>query len=223
VVDFLQNDAIAIKSGPSFRNFTTILADAVVSRGKIPFSTVAVHRGFAGPGIVDYVGSKTYRWTVGAQGAVRSEMCARTGGGFEALSSDCTDHRVIHKNSSDHTYLGAVKISLLEDVPSASTECEIGIEISGACTACDAKAGEPPTGFVLSYGGTDRWGRALRSKGDWTMWALNDAVRSGQDVTAVVRPKAGGTQCASGTGCVCDGVSALELEVSELPGLHKHP
>jgi hypothetical protein len=54
------------------------------------------------------------------------------------------------------------------------------------------------------------------------MWALNDAVLPGQDVTVALRPRADGTACQAGSGCVCDGVRALELEVTELPGLHQH-
>jgi len=221
VINTIANDAIAPDSF-QYKNVVMMLADGVLSTGLSPISTEPINSAFQGPGLIDFVGSREYVWTVDGQGSVSANSYMKRGDGFATLAASAS-YDTVWENRAEDSFLGAVYLELLEDVPSTATECEIQVEIAGGCTACSTFAGEPAGGKVFRYGGTDIWGDPLRDAGDWTLWALNDAVTPGQDITVEVRPVSGGTLCEAGSSCSCNGLNAFRVRVKELPALYDIP
>lgn len=228
VVDNVYNDAIAqTASTPSFRNFQTITLDNWSSLASIsPYRLVAVNPAqFAGPGMVDYVGTPDYVWTMKTATDMNAggAACMEANDQFTSEAS-CSAFEAKHIAFDEPRIAGRIKVELLEDVPTTDTECEIALEINSACTACDTGNSEPAGGYVANYGGTDFWGRVLRDAGDYTWWGIYDEVDVGDVLTVEVRPVTGGTDCEDGSGCDCDnGLNAVRVTVDALPTYYDRP
>jgi hypothetical protein len=217
VIDTIQNDGITPSAGLGFHRFTVMLASNYTSFGSKPFNLgpIGAH---VGPGLIDVVGSRDYEWYIDDLATVSADTCMRKRGSLAYTSVACTDSDAFFERLPGRSFLGRVVVELTKDVESTTTECDLTIEIAGRCTACTE--GETGAGKVFKIGGTDIWGRPLRAAGDWTQWALNDAVTAGQNITAELRPVSGGTACTAGSGCSCTGVAGLKVTVDELPALY---
>lgn len=227
VIDFIQNGAmITSASGPVgndyYRNKTLVLLDNWMSMGAAPpYNLTAVTKSYAYPGMIDVVGSPDLEWFVDGQGAVSSNTCMKKKNvalaGTATLASSCGGYDAFY-DYGDRRYVGSLRVRLLEDVPSTATRCDIAVEVAGACTACNTGFNEPSGGYVAKYGGLDLFGQDLRDAGDESVWAINDLVDAGQDITIEVRDPTGQTDCEAGSGCDCDGLNAVEVSVDLLPG-----
>jgi len=221
VIDSIWNDAITGLTPFAFHRFTVMqITDYAGSFGSEPFKLgpVGAH---TSPGLIALTGGRQYEYYTDDLATVSGNVCMRKRGSLAYTSVACTDPDAISEYLPGRSFLGRVMVELTKDVESTATECDLAIEIAGGCTSC--ADGETGGGKVFKIGGQDIWGRNLRAAGDWTQWALNDAVTAGQNITAELRPVSSGTACTAGSGCSCTGVAGLKVTVDELPALYDQP